>query len=158
MRIKIETYRGHEIEYDDSSDKFICQMVIEDNFREKTSMKLSEVRKSIDQFIKLNLEFKPFSFISESYRRIDIVAIRTDGKFVDSEKNQWSLKGITAGTRWGAGGGGSFAIDYDVITELEALDQRFEDFGIKYENEKSAIRSKLKPFDTSFLEQYQTSK
>ena len=157
MRIKIETYRGHEIEYDDSSDNFICQMVIEDNFREKTSMKLSQVRKAIDQFIKLNLEFKPFSFLNEGHKRIDIVAIRTDGKFVDKTGSQWGTDKIRNGSSYGSENK-SFAIDHDVIAELDSLESRFEDFRIKYVNERNAIRSKLKPFDTSFLEQYQTSK
>jgi len=148
MRIQIEEYRGHVIEYDDYRDKFVCDMAIEDNFREKTSLKLTEVRKAIDQFIKLNKDFKPFSFIDCDFRPVHIVALRVDGKFVDDNKNQWGLKEIKYGHRYGRGSG-SYEVDAEIMDEINALEKEFEAFRVKYFERKKAIQSKYKPFDIS---------
>ena len=154
MRIKIETYRGQEIEYDDDRDKFICQMVIEDSYREKTSLKLTEVRKEIDRFIKQNADFKPFYFLDYDYRRVEIVAVRTDGKFVDSKRNHWSIDAIKCGYQYGGSGTKSYVLDHEIKEEEDALELEFEGYRQNYLERKRVIRSKYKPLDVTSLDAF----
>jgi len=155
MRIQIETYRGQSIEYDDDRDRFICEMVIENDWKTKTSLKLSEVRKAIDQFIKLNADFKPFIFLDRDFRPVKIVAVRTDGKFVDSEKNMWSMAAINSGYRYGRSGSFSYVPDPEIMDEANALEEEFEALRLQYVDRKKAIQAKYEKFDTSHLQIFQ---
>lgn len=87
MKIQIEQYKGQSIEYDDDADKFLCDINIEDKWKQTKRSSLKDVRKEIDAFIKLNANFKPFKAIfidkynGESFEVETVESIRTDGKF-----------------------------------------------------------------------------
>jgi len=88
MKIEIEQYKNQTIFYDDDSDKFTCDITVEEAYQSKTRKSLKEIRKEIDTFIKLNLEFKPFKCLykdgygDKGFTIVDIIAIRSDGKLV----------------------------------------------------------------------------
>ena len=56
----IENYRGHDIYYDEDSEKFVCDISIEDNAKSTARISLKACRLEVDSFIKENLNFKPF--------------------------------------------------------------------------------------------------
>jgi hypothetical protein len=84
-KIEIETYKGQTIYYNEDSDKFECDISIEDKSKSTKRGSLKDVRKEIDTFAKLNLEFKPFkAIVGESYNAMtvrEVQGIRTDGTF-----------------------------------------------------------------------------
>lgn len=88
MKFEIETYKGQLIEYDDSYDKFICDISVEDKFKTAKRLSLAEIRKEIDAFIKLNADFKPFKalqldgYSKDYFSIVEVTGLRTDGKFV----------------------------------------------------------------------------
>lgn len=83
--VTIENYRGFDIEFETSSEKFQC-IITEDNT--KQSISFSAIKKFIDEYIKENNEFKPFKIIkhpNENWGRegiINVIGIRKDGRFV----------------------------------------------------------------------------
>lgn len=90
MKIDIEQYKGQSIFYDEDSDKFLCDITIEDKYKSTKRQSLKDVRKEIDVFVKMNLEFKPFKCILkssyyESFKITNIEAIRTDGTLLERE-------------------------------------------------------------------------
>ena len=89
MKIHIEDYKGQTIEYDDDSDKFCCDISVEDQAKSAKRGSLKDVRREIDLFVKANLEFKPFKALyQEGGRDIRVIAfdsIRTDGKLVKAK-------------------------------------------------------------------------
>lgn len=98
MKYEIETYKGQLIEYDDSYDKFLCDISTEDKFKTTKRSSLADVRKEIDQFIKLNADFKPFKVLSldnydqSDFKIVHVVGIRTDGKFITHEDSNAGYK------------------------------------------------------------------
>lgn len=66
MKYEIETYKDQTIYYDEQYDYFICDISIEDGWKQTKRNKLADVRKEIDSFIKANLNFKPFKALSYS--------------------------------------------------------------------------------------------
>ena len=85
-QITIEKYRGIDIEFDTEHEKFQC--IISDE-KTKESNSFSAIKKFIDEYKKLNAEFKPFfvEIIPGGYRfskkeKLQIVGIRKDGRFV----------------------------------------------------------------------------
>jgi hypothetical protein len=97
MKLEIEVYKGQQIYYNDDSDKFECDIDINGNVKSPKRGSLKDLRNEIDQFIKLNLEFKPFLFIEKSsygdsfYVR-KCCGVRKDGTLVihsiDNENNK----------------------------------------------------------------------
>lgn len=84
-KIHIEEYKGQTIEYDIDYDKFVCDISIEDKFKKAKRGSLVDMRKEIDTFIKLNLEFKPFKVLSYDWGSFGVKvveSVRTDGSFV----------------------------------------------------------------------------
>lgn len=87
MKLEIEVYKNQTIYYNDDSDKFECDITVEENYSSKTRKSLKEIRKEIDLFIKVNLEFKPFKCLFQRYSSdtlytLNCTAIRTDGTLV----------------------------------------------------------------------------
>jgi len=85
MKIKIEDYKGQEIFYEEDYDKFTCDISIEDKYKNAKRGSLIDMRKEIDAFIKLNVNFVPFKAIRNRWSDFEIVefeSIRTDGKFL----------------------------------------------------------------------------
>lgn len=83
MKVKIETYRTFDIEFDTDYEKFQC--IVMDG-TEKESKSFSAVKKFVDEFWKENNKFKPFKAIHIGWRGevdlIEIVGIRKDKRFV----------------------------------------------------------------------------
>jgi hypothetical protein len=88
MKIFFEDYKGQTINYDDDYDKFICDISVEDKFKTTKRSSLNDIRREIDQFIKLNLDFKPFRVLLASgyndsqFSVAEVASIRTDRKLV----------------------------------------------------------------------------
>lgn len=89
MKIEIENYKGQSIVYNDDSDRFECDIEICNNVKNTKRSSLNDVRKEIDLFIKLNLDFKPFKFLFKNdgtyhkdFQTLTCIGIRTDGKFI----------------------------------------------------------------------------
>jgi hypothetical protein len=155
MKIEIENYRGHTIEYDDERDRFYCEMAIGDAYQQKERKSLAEVRKQVDLFIKANLEFKPFKVMSAIGDVVEIVSIRTDGKFVDSNRNQYNRADIITASRYGTQSRGYY-YDGEIIEKLKALKELEE----KQRQEIMDARKKLIQSATllpdDFLSEYVT--
>jgi hypothetical protein len=84
-------YREHKIWYNEDTDKFTVELLIEDNRSEKVRKSLTDCKKAIDAHIKANLEFKPFQCIRNSWdtsRVVRIEQVRSDGGFVFTYKGE----------------------------------------------------------------------
>ena len=90
-KILIETYRGFEIYFDKSYEKFQC-IITEENSKETASYK--SIKKFIDDYKKDNQYFKPFwihktpnsGYIIGS-DLLKVIGIRKDGRFIAENKN-----------------------------------------------------------------------
>ncbi len=87
MNYHIETYKNFSIHYNDDRDKFECEIELNNKVKSTKRATLKDVRSEIDQFYKVNLEFKPFKFLkyskfSNEIEIFECTAIRTDGKFI----------------------------------------------------------------------------
>ncbi len=85
MKHEIEIYKGQTIFYDEDSDKFVCDVTVEEKYGTKTRKSLKDIKREIDLFIKANLEFKPFKCIYKYHNELRIrecTALRVDGKLV----------------------------------------------------------------------------
>lgn len=101
-KILIENYRGFDIEFDTSCEKFQCVATDED-VKESTSF--TAVKKFVDDYKKINQDFKPFwiepnpSSYFKSKDKLKVVGIRKDGRFVaensKGEKQQISDYNLT---------------------------------------------------------------
>ena len=85
--IFIHQYRGFDIFYKEDSEKFTCEMVVEDNFKETSRVSLKAVKQEVDAFIKSNLNFKPFKimFFDRFQGECDVrnvTGVRSDGSIV----------------------------------------------------------------------------
>lgn len=97
-KVTIENYRGIDIYFDVSYEKFQC-VISDDSFKESKSF--SAVKKHIDEYHKHNQKFKPFfvephpserSFLNST--KVEVIGIRKDGDFVvqrpDGKKERFS--------------------------------------------------------------------
>lgn len=149
MKIEIETYKGQLIEYDDSYDKFICDISTEDKFKSVKRLSLVDLRKEIDQFIKLNADFKPFQVLAvDSYDKSDfeilnVSAIRTDGKFVtysEGNENYKSHKGKKDTQKW-------MVYNPDIVKQKSEF-KKIKDLALTtYSNNLKSLIPKLIPID-----------
>lgn len=155
MRYEIETYKGQTIEYDDDYDKFICDITIEDKFKNTKRSSLKDVRKEIDSFIKLNAEFKPFKAIFKSeYNNKDfyvatVESIRTDGKFVvstngSSYKSHYNMKDMQKCMEY----------NEDIIKEKERLEDELKFMQTKTYNKINDLSSRLVKIDLSQYDKF----
>lgn len=147
MKINIEEYKGQSIQYDEDDDKFVCSITVEDNFKETKRKSLKDVRKEIDQFIKLNMDFKPFkALLTANYDRdytfklVDVTAIRTDGKLVVNEGNYIQYFDTKKASKL-------MKYDKSVIEESQIIDADFEEHRKAYFNKQKEIHAKLVPVD-----------
>lgn len=149
MKVEIEDYRGQSIWYDDDYDKFVCEITIEDRSKSAKRGSLKDLRKEIDQFIKLNLDFKPFKAIAKSswggdeFKVVEVTAIRTDNLLV--------VKGNGYGTSH-YGKKESEALmkyDYDIVKEQSEIEAEYDK---AFELKKSKLKelsSRLVKLDLS---------
>lgn len=85
MKILIENYRGWEIYFNSDSEEFYT--VSNEHDTEKVKKTFASTKKFIDDYLKDNLNFKPFIVESEGSaysrkRTIKIIGIRKDGAFM----------------------------------------------------------------------------
>jgi len=151
MKFEIETYRGQLIEYDDSYDKFVCDISIEDKSRTAKRLSLSDIRKEIDQFIKVNVDFHPFKVLSvdtwdkDDFKIICVSAISTDGKFVtytEGDESYKSYSGKKDIKNW-------MAYDGEAVSKKSELKKVKDAAVTSYNKSLKAITSTLKPIDLS---------
>ena len=146
MRIEIETYKGQSIEYDDDNDKFVCDISVEDEFKTTKRQSLKDVRKEIDQFVKLNMDFKPFKAIevskygSDSYNEVFVEGIRTDGKYIVSQrgssyKSHYEQKDMVR----------LRVFDQDIMEEKERLEKEVDDLRKANSQKIKDMAANLKP-------------
>ena len=90
-RILIDNYRGFDIEFETINEKFQC--IITDELV-KESISFAAVKKFIDEYKKTNQDFKPFyvestpsSYNYKDPKKIKIIGIRKDGRFVAEDLN-----------------------------------------------------------------------
>jgi hypothetical protein len=147
MEYKIEVYKGQTISYNDSLDKFTCEISIEDKHKATKRQSLDDVRKEIDTFIKLNLDFKPFKIImkdsyGDSFSVKNISAIRTDGKFVAGDGNYKSHLGAKEMKN-------AMVYDFDIVEAKQKLEDIFEQARVDYKKGVAELCEKLVPMDLS---------
>jgi|ERR1039457_1074918 hypothetical protein len=151
MKYEIETYKGQTIEYDDDYDKFICDISVEDKYKNTKRSSLKDIRKEIDTFIKINAEFKPFKafFLStygdKDFDEYEVSAIRSDGKYVVSKgsyKSHFDKKDMEK----------CMVYDVDIVKEKEVIKNEIEasrERGRKKLNElyKKLVKMDLSKYD-----------
>lgn len=152
MEIEIEVYKGQTIFYDDENDKFLCEINMNDKYKGTKRSSLKDVRKEIDAFFKLNLEFKPFkAFLIKKWNSdrefevVNITAIRIDGKLVSkknvNERYQDHLdEEDIARLRM---------YDPEIVKELNEAQDILEKAKEEFYAKQKQIASKLKPIDLS---------
>ncbi len=152
MKFEIETYKGQLIEYDDEYDKFLCDISVEDKYKSAKRISLKDMRKEIDTFIKLNVDFKPFKALfldnygGKSFESKNIIAIRTDGKFVIQEKgNSKSYYDKKAMNR-------AMMYDAEIVKEQKNLSDIADKANSDYREALKELCTKLKPVDLSKFE------
>ncbi len=153
-KIEIEVYKGQTIFYDEHSDKFVCDISVEDKSKSTKRQSLKDVRKEIEQFIKLNLEFKPFKVLRMgwAFNVNTVKSIRTDKKFVLSKpnnkyKDHVSAKDITDIKEYAA-------YDQDVYEKYLALSDELKKFEGDIKAKQKALLTTLNPVDLSKYEAY----
>lgn len=154
MKYEIETYKGQLIEYDDEYDKFICDISIEDKWKTTKRLSLADVRKEIDNFIKLNSDFKPFKVLelnrygSNDFDVLVVAAIRTDGKFVTHSESSNKNKSYSSKEdmkRW-------MNYDSEAVRKKNELNKEFEKIRRDYGNKIIELTKSLTPADLSKYE------
>jgi len=102
----METYRGFDIYYDEDKDKFVCEMVMEDDFKTSTRSSLTALKREVDKFLKANANFKSFKVmvISSGYGDEDkksfdgdlitatAIGVRKDGALIIEKDNDGKNK------------------------------------------------------------------
>lgn len=88
-RVLIEEYRGFDIYFDKRTEEFKAISNEDDIQKNKKSLTLA--KKSIDDYIKENLDFKPVivqsvGSVFSSQKEIELIGIRKDGRFVFRNK------------------------------------------------------------------------
>jgi hypothetical protein len=146
---EIEVYKGQTIIYDEDADKFVCDMSSEDRSKTAKRGSLKDLRKEIDQFIKLNVDFKPFKFIStDSWKRVEVyqaVALRNDGTLLvkpigsSYEGGHWNKNDLKD----------AFIYDDNVMKEYGDVLNEEKDLSNYIKKKKEGILKKLKPINVS---------
>lgn len=81
----LQDYREHKIYYNEDTDKFTVELLVDDDWREKSRKSMKDCKKAIDDHIKANYQFKPVKCIRKRYSNTSAVTIkqvRADGGFV----------------------------------------------------------------------------
>lgn len=151
MKFDIEVYKGQTIQYDDEYDKFICDISIEDKFKTTKRGSLNDVRKEIDQFVKINLDFKPFKALyldkydADSFVIKHITGIRTDGKFIVKEGTYGSHYGKKEIKQL-------MQYDQEIVDQADILKAKKDQAIKEYSLAMKELCKKLKPIDISKYE------
>lgn len=161
MKIEIEQYKNQTIEYDDEIDKFVCDITIQD--RDKTTKRgsLKDLRKEIDQFIKTNLEFKPFRLFekqnySSDFNVINVQGIRTDGKFT-CKNEKYPGRGfdlVDFEREMKSGDEFYYYYDAEIIKEKAKIKKEQEGYDKIIRDKEQQLLKKLKKFDLKDVKHY----
>lgn len=97
MRIHIENYRGWDIYFETTSERFYA--ISDEHDRQSSDRKTySSAKKYVDDFIKDNIDFVPVELLQEEhngkYQSYRLIGIRKDGHFVrekEGRKSQLSV-------------------------------------------------------------------
>jgi hypothetical protein len=149
--MKIEDYKGFQISYNETSDKFYADIELGDNVKNAKRQSLVKLRKDIDKFIRDNAEFKPMRVL---YRRWSdlmehtIESLRSDGKFVLNKKGSNSREYITPSEMIGK----TFKFDSDYVELVERQEQELDELRNRHKIEITAAQSKLEPLDLSMYD------
>ncbi len=151
MKIKIEDYNGQEIFYDEYDDKFVCDISVEDKSKTTKRTSLKDVRKEIDVFKKLNVDFNPFKILNKynwgDIEALEVTAIRTDGKFVVKKGDNYSSQETAERLIK------DFSMyDADILEKANEARRIFDEAGKAYDAEKKRLRNMMKPLDLSKYE------
>jgi len=142
-RVLIETYRGFDIEFDPNDEKFKC-ICSEDNTKESGSF--SAVKKFVDEYKKINQDFKPFwvqpipgnMFVNRS--PLKIIGVRKDGRFMSEDPN--GKKGQISDYELLY-----YMLEKDenktILNEINELDEKMEEQRIEYSKNRDLLISKL---------------
>ena len=148
-KIKIEDYKGQTIYYNDDTDKFECDIELNDKLKSTKRQSLNDVRNEIKTFIKLNENFRPFKVISSGYGSVlsvvNVESKRYDGKFVISF-NDYSkrYKKESEMAKY-------FEYDYEIEKEYKKIEEEFKEYRNNYKRTITELLSKLKPLDITTL-------
>jgi len=146
MKYEIEVYKGQTIEYDEDYDKFICDISIEDKFSNKKRGSLKDLKKEIDKFIKLNLEFKPFKVIEESIHSDnsvrEICGIRSDGKLILKGAYTLYVSPETIEKNYRT-------YDTDIDNKFKEIANEAYELAKEHKKRRAELISQLKPLDLS---------
>ena len=151
--IEIEDYKGFTIEYDPVQDKFITTLELNSVVKSPKRGSLNDLRKEIDQFIKDNLEFKPFyayfkpEYPFETFSKKYVSGIRKDGSFVigepsDKHKSFYSKKDMLRCCEF----------DPQIEEELKKIETEKKASDKRYSEAKTKLVERLKPMDLSMYQ------
>jgi len=85
MKVEIEEYRGFIISFNTDAEEFSG---VSDRYdTEFSSKSFASAKSKVDEYIKANMDFKPFVVVNKSGEKKKIVGIRKDKKFMYEEKN-----------------------------------------------------------------------
>lgn len=155
MKFEIEQYKNQTIEYDDELDKFVCDITIEDRTKSPKRASLKDLRKEIDAFVKMNLDFKPFKLFKKSSYGTDIVVmnvdgIRTDGKFTctypDSPQRGYDIVDFEREKR---GGDEFYYHDHEIIKTKKEIDKEQKEYELIIRNKIKELYKGLKKFNAT---------
>lgn len=149
MKIDIEEYRGQTIKYDDESDKFLCDVSVEDRTKNVKRGSLKDLRKEIDLFIKENLNFKPFKALLKSdyndndFSIVEVKAIRTDKKLIVSTSDRWTEHFDRKKSDR------LMVYDYQLVKEKEEIEKEESEYKKIIKEKMSILYTKLIKMDLS---------
>lgn len=154
---EIEIYREHTIKYDADKDKFFVSLIINDEHTDKKRGSLNDVRKAIDEHIKANLEFKPFTLLFSNYgeaTEYKIVSVRSDGGVVLEDKKGQKRTEISAVNDHLKGRNDKFfKFNADYLEWLEKK-ERMNEMHRKEASQMQKIKPELEPIDMSFVNDF----
>lgn len=91
MDVLIEVYRGWEITFNTETERFTCLSDTYD-WQSKEKPSYASVKKEIDDYIKINVKFKPTIIQNKYGKQLTLVGIRKDKRFmyegIDGKKRQ----------------------------------------------------------------------
>jgi predicted nucleic acid-binding Zn-ribbon protein len=156
MKHFIEDYRDNQIFYDESNDKFVCEILSEEEVQPKMMKRatLVDVRKSIDDYIKRNSAFKPFKALYSRWsdgsdtKAVTVVAVRKDGG-VTIENSKGEREQIISDVK------GLRKYSESFLREKAQIDLQIKEL----ESQKEVLKEKLQAItpeklDLSFINQY----
>lgn len=157
MKHFIDDYREHKIWYNEDTDKFTVELLVDNNWSEKGRKSMKECKQAIDAHIKDNLEFRPVVCIRKSWHNAQVVKIeqvRADGGFIfstDTKDRQTEISEVLEQLHGKKEVYFNYNADYvDWLDNIKALKEKH----ILEIKEFESKEPKLTPLDLSFVKQF----